>query len=573
MPALILIKSPDGRTPPQTFPLEIPARGHLLVGRQREATEEFAAADIVIDDGENSVSRHHAVVTLERKRFYIRNTGRNDTYLNSARYGLNSPALALDDGDLIRICGFYFRFVDDRPDKPPPLPRSGLGRLLPDPDSDEDDSSTIQFSVGTSAAQKFLDAAPAARLRTLLDISAKLAGTLELDKLLPDIAEVLFSVFEQADRVFVFQMDDSGEPWARLTRSRAPDADGRFSRTIVRNCLRDMKGRLCLDAAGDADLLKAESIAGFRIRSFMCVPFAAASGEPLGALQLDTHDRDKKFRDDDLMFLTVVAKLVAMAFERAQLHSDLGEVKFAKQVQEGFLPSRLPRVAGYDFYAFYSAAKIVGGDYYDFIELPDGCLAILVGDVSGKGVPASLLMAKLGAEARFCMLTQPDPAKAIGLLNDNLIRGGLGEKYVTLAAVVLDPVEHAVTVVTAGHAPPLRYCNATGEFGDLFDGVLNNCPLGWVPGNVYVARRRKLAAGETLLLFTDGVTDAVCPKPESLFGMNGIAAAMTDREDRPRPRDSRTTGERVVEAVKKHAAGRAQNDDIALVCFGRLAER
>ena len=482
MPSLNLIKSPDLGTPPQTFPLEMAGRSRLIVGRQEETTEEFAAADIAIDDGENSVSRQHAVITLDRNRYYLRNTGRNDTYLNSTRYGQNSPAQPLDDGDLIRICGFYFRFVDDRPNKPPALPRSAIHRLLPDPDADED-SSTIQFSVGTSAAQKFLDAAPAARLRTLLDISAKLAGTLELDKLLPDIAEVLFSAFEQADRAFVFQLDDGGEPFARLVRSRNPDGDVRFSRTIVRTCLREKKACLCLDGMPGADLLK-DSIAGFRIRSFMCVPFAAASGEPLGALQLDTHDGARKFRDDDLMFLTVVAKLVAMAFERAQLHSDLGEVKFAKQVQEGLLPSRLPQVAGYDFYTFYNAAKIVGGDYYDFIELPGGCLAILVGDVSGKGVPASLLMAKLGAEARFCMLTQPDLAKAIGLLNDNLIRGGLGEKYVTLAAVVLDPVEHAVTVVTAGHAPPLRYRNATGEFGDLFDTTVNSCPLGWVPGNV-----------------------------------------------------------------------------------------
>ncbi len=571
MPSLNLIKSPDRGTPPQTFALEMAGRPRLIIGRQEETTEEFGAADIVIDDGENSVSRHHAVITLDRNRFYLRNVGRNDTYLNSTRYVVNSAAQPLDDGDLIRICGFYFRFADDRPNKPPALPRSAIHRLVPDPDSD-DDSSTIQFSVGTSAAQKFLDAAPAARLRTLLDISAKLASTLELDKLLPDIAEVLFTVFEQADRAFVFQLDDGGEPFARLTRSRTPDGDVRFSRTIVRTCLRDRKACLCLDGLEGPDLLK-DSIAGFRIRSFMCVPFAAASGEPLGAIQLDTHDAVRKFRDDDLMFLTVVAKLVAMAFERAQLHSDLGEVKFAKQVQEGFLPSRLPQVAGYDFYAFYSAAKIVGGDYYDFIELPGGCLAILVGDVSGKGVPASLLMAKLGAEARFCMLTQPDLAKAVGLLNDNLIRGGLGEKYVTLAAIVLDPVEHAVTVVTAGHAPPLRYRSATGEFGELFDSVLNSCPLGWVPGNVYEARRSILAPGDTLLVFTDGVTDAICPKPEALFGLDGIAAAMTDRARSPRPPDSKTMGERVVEAVRKHAAGRAQNDDIALVCFGRLAER
>ncbi len=568
MTSIILLRSPDRGTPLQTFSLDMGARSQLVIGRQKDTTEEWAAADIVIDDGENSVSRHHAVFTIVRDRYLLRNTGRNDTYLNNVRHGPDSKAQPLDDGDLVRICGFYFRVQDRRPNRPPPLPPPLLRNLPPVP-PDKDDSSTIQFSVGTSAAQKFLESAPAARLRTLLDISAKLAGTLELDKLLPEITEVLFAVFEQADRAFVFQLDEAGEPVAKSTRSRDADADVRFSRTIVRNCLRDMKACLCLDASVAPDLQNADSIAGFGIHSFMCVPFATASGAPLGALQLDTHDARQKFRDDDLMFLTVVAKLVAMALERAQLHADLMEVEFAKKVQMGFLPSRLPEVPGYHFYAFYNAAKIVGGDYYDFIELPGGRLAILVGDVSGKGVPASLLMAKLGAEARFCMLAQPDPAKAVAMLNDNLIRGGIGEKYVTLAAVVLDPEAHAVTVVTAGHYPPMRYRHATGEFGDFSEGTPNSYALGWETGYVYEARQFPLAAGETLLLFTDGVTDAVCPKSEAMFGLDGIAGAMAAKSGRPAPTDSQTMGERIVEAVKKHVAGRAQIDDIALVCFGR----
>src|SRR5256714_7374239 len=96
------------------------------------------------------------------------------------------------------------------------------------------------------------------------------------------------------------------------------------------------------------------------------------------------------------------------------------DVELGQQVQRSFLPQRLPELPGYEFFAQYQAALTIGGDYYDFIPLPGGRLGALLGDVAGKGVPAALLMAKFSAEARFCMLTNPDPVRAIACLNDVL---------------------------------------------------------------------------------------------------------------------------------------------------------
>src|SRR5687767_11539425 len=119
---------------------------------------------------------------------------------------------------------------------------------------------------------------------------------------------------------------------------------------------------------------------------------------------------------------------------RERLKHDL---EFAREVQHGFLPLRLPEVPGYEFFAHYESAFEVGGDYYDFILLPQGRVGIVLGDVAGKGVVAALLMAKLSANAKFCMLTEPNPATAITKLNSLMISSEIADRFVTLVAAVL----------------------------------------------------------------------------------------------------------------------------------------
>src|ERR1700680_3188225 len=122
------------------------------------------------------------------------------------------------------------------------------------------------------------------------------------------------------------------------------------------------------------------------------------------------------------------------------------DLELARGVQRGFLPLRLPEVPGYEFFAHYESAYEVGGDYYDFILLPRQRVAVLLGDVAGKGVVAAMLMAKLSADARFCMLTEPDSAAAITKLNSLINQSGIADRFVTLVAVVLDPGSHTVTL-------------------------------------------------------------------------------------------------------------------------------
>jgi phosphoserine phosphatase RsbU/P len=410
----------------------------------------------------------------------------------------------------------------------------------------------------------------------LLEISTTLSKTLELDPLFNQLADTLFSVFKQADRCFVIQLDPSGRPYARVVKSRRANTDDRFSKTIIRKCIEKGEGYLSEDASSDQNLGAAMSIAEFRIRSVMCVPLIASDGKPLGALQLDTQDVSKKFREDDLKLLTIVANLGSVAVEKAQVVAALlereksqREIELAKQVQLGFLPKGPPDVPGYQFFGFYSAAQTVGGDYYDYIQLSGGRLAVVLGDVAGKGVPAAMLMAKLSAEARFCLLTESNPSRSIALLNDQLVRGGIGDRFVTLAVLILDPVAHTVTIVNAGHIVPLRYNPVGQQLAFSVSDDRTGLPLGIMDGFEYEMETITLNAGDVITVFTDGVPDAANPAGE-LLDMEGVNAIILQDSVIAANPTPKVIGERIAAAVRKHANGAPQSDDIALVCFGRI---
>ncbi|HET6575086.1 MAG TPA: SpoIIE family protein phosphatase [Fimbriiglobus sp.] len=556
MPALILIKSPGGADAGKAYPLD---GDSFIIGRDDDQCQ------IVIPN--SAVSRRHAAVTRSQGRFILEDlNSRNHTFLNNAK--VTTP-VALKSEDRIKICDYLFRFHDEK--------AADLGTDADD-EPDEEGTSTIQHTLAANkgAAQQFLEVQPTDRLRALLEISTALSRTLDLKQLLPQIADTLVGVFRQADRCFVIMLDDAGRMVPQVIRSRRGGADdARFSKTIVRKCLSSGQSYLSEDATADASLAPAQSIAEFRIRSVMCAPLISSDGQHLGALQLDTQDVGKKFREDDLKLLTIFANLATVAIEKAQAHAALverekerREIEVARKVQVGFLPKTFPELAGYEFFAFYSPAMSVGGDYYDFIALPHGRVAVVLGDVAGKGVAAALLMAKLSAEVRFSMLTEPDPARAVALLNDLLIRGGIGDRFVTLALLVIDPAANEIVVVNAGHINPVRVRGGGDDFAEVITNNESGLPLGVDPGAAYAAKICRLELGDTLVVFTDGVTDAESPAG-ARFQLEGMRAALrTEVVIGADCRPSRV-GDRVIRAVQRHADGRAQSDDIALVCFGR----
>jgi serine phosphatase RsbU (regulator of sigma subunit)/pSer/pThr/pTyr-binding forkhead associated (FHA) protein len=526
--------------------------------------------DCQIQIPNNAVSRQHAKITRIPTGYWIEDLdSRNGTLVNNQKIEQKTQ---LKDNDKIKICDSMFTFHNE----------SSTPSGIEIHDDDQDSPSTVHASVSRMPAQDLLQTQPSDKLRALLKVSETLGKAFEEENVLPQIAEILFDVFKQADRCFVIARDENTEqliPKVIRTRRQTAETSARFSKTIVKRVIESGQALLYEDAqsGGTGQMALSASIAEFRIRSVMCAPLINQDGNAFGLIQLDSQDRNKTFTQDDLKLLVGVANQASIALENAKLHNIAVEVavkqqdeEIARKVQRSFLPQRLPDIQAYQFYAFYQAAKNVGGDYYDFIPHGDNKLGILLGDVAGKGMAAALLMAKLSAEARYCLLIQPEIAKAIGRLNEQLLQAGMMDRFVTLAACLLDPNRNAVTFVNAGHMSPLIYRAASRTLEESISNKMSGFPLGMVEGVEYEFATVDLQPGDNVIIFTDGVTDALNAENAS-FGMDRVRAAILGNTDVPG--DSFTPqqmGKRIIAAVQNHSQGQVQNDDIALVCFGRL---
>jgi serine phosphatase RsbU (regulator of sigma subunit)/pSer/pThr/pTyr-binding forkhead associated (FHA) protein len=563
---------PTGIAMPSLHVLKGPNAG-LKVGLGKSVViigREAKDCDVVIPN--QAVSRVHAQITEQGGQFFLEDLkSRNHTYLNNKLIDAKVP---LRDNDRIKICDSLFSFHAN-PESLPPLPPE-YRREEPS-DEDIDLPSTVQATLSRVPQAQLLETQPAERLRALLEISGYLSSATEQSELLDRIIETLFNLFKQSDRCFIILREEGGKMVVRNFRSRRQsDETPRFSGTIVRKCLDGMEAFLVDDASTDSKFSMSQSITDFKIRSVMIAPVAVPSRGAFGVIQLDTQDRSKKFTEEDLRLLSSVAHQASVALENARLHQDqarrervMRDLEIASEVQRSFLPQLLPAMTGYEFYAHYKSALTIGGDYYDFIELPDGRWSVLLGDVAGKGVPAALLMAKLSAEARFHMLTQADPCEALARVNEFMVRAGLSDRFVTLAVATLDPARHAVSLINAGHLSPLIYRAAEDRLVDAVDVDRTGFPLGVMDHCRFEAVEATLDPGDALVVFTDGVTDALNAENQAfkLEGVRRALASVSVVDDAVL--SPALIGQRIIDAVRKHVAGHDQYDDIALVTFGR----
>jgi serine phosphatase RsbU (regulator of sigma subunit) len=332
------------------------------------------------------------------------------------------------------------------------------------------------------------------------------------------------------------------------------------------------KAVLSQDAGADKNLPTSASIADLKIRSVMCVPLITPNKEALGILQLDTSDR-KQFAQEDLDVLAAVASQAAISIQNAQMHESLLEkerlnrdLRLAEQVQKRFLPQTVPTIGGFEFFAHYDPAYEVGGDYYDFVHLPKNRLALAVGDVSGKGVAAALMMAKFSGDTRYCILTENAPAAAANELNQLLFAAGIEEKFITLSLGILDIERQTLSIASAGHPPVLvrRSSGTVEEIGEDIAGF----PLGIMLDAEYRQTEIKLNPGDVVVVYSDGVTDARNLREELYDSRERrrLLRKLADTTGSPE-----LVGRAILQDIREFSAGHAQADDITLICFGPLA--
>ena len=537
--------------------------------KEKTVIGRHPGCDIIVDSG--SVSRQHAVVEMKDGVWWIEDLGsRNGTLINGDK--LNGPH-QLEAADEIGICEdrLVFTVGDTTPSEWVSLGGETDASQAVFQSHDEESMIVSQLDIPRPSADEGISQNAEAKLRAVIGLNRALGASLSLEDVLPRLLDGLFDIFPNVERGFVLLNDvKTNRLILRAKKLKNAEEKGglRLSLSLVNKVASSQRAILSADATSDSRFRLNESVVDCNIRSVMCVPFISAEGMVLGVLQVDSRDIQNGFSQDDLEVLAGITGQAGKAVEQATAHDEKvaqeqfkRDLELANRVQQGLLPSVPPEIEGFEVFDFYEAAHQIGGDYFSYIPLSENRLAVVLADVSGKGVSAALVMAALSADVRYTLAIEADVAKAVTLLNSSFMRSGWDDRFATFVVVVLDSTSDVVKVVSAGHLPTyLRKADGSVETVGLEEAGL---PLGVDPTFVYEAAEVSVTSGCTLVLYTDGISEAMDHKNE-LYGLSRLEEVLSEPADSPA-----AVGRRVLVDVERHAAGQVRSDDMCLVCVGR----
>ncbi|TFG90984.1 MAG: GAF domain-containing protein [Candidatus Atribacteria bacterium] len=303
------------------------------------------------------------------------------------------------------------------------------------------------------------------------------------------------------------------------------------------------------------------------IRALLSVPLLS-KGIIIGSLNVFNKRDDKVFTDEDKRLLSIIATQSAQVIENARLHEEekvlahiREEMKTAFKIQTGLLPKEIPVLNGYELAGKSIPAKDVGGDYFDFIKLDDGRIAACLGDVSGKGMPAALLMSNLQATFRGQDLANHPPRELMSRSNELLFRSTDPDKFATFFFGILDTEKHEFHYCNAGHNYPFHIkennCSKRLELGGLLLGALE--------GSKYSDGIVKLEPGNLLLIFSDGISEARNPAEAELG-----EEILPDLILKHTHETAMEIIDHIMDAADRFAEGSSQMDDMTIVIIRRL---
>lgn len=439
------------------------------------------------------------------------------------------------------------------PDMPDPR---RIDPKAPDPKA----SSVAPAAAGAagSAAEQRLDAEG---MRMLLEVSRRINAERDPEALLAAVVDSLVSV-TKADRGFLMLKEGDGLRFV-LARDKKglplEAAKFKVSQSVVKEVSESGTTRLIDDAASSDAYQARMSIINLSLRTILCVALKTARGI-LGVIYVDSNLITRRFSERDVPLVEAFAAQAAVSLERVRLEQAEIErdrmrrqLETAAEIQKMFLPGTFPETPGLVGAVATVPALQVGGDLYDVIRFPDGRVGLVVGDVSGKGVPAALFGARLLSDVRYEALYHDDVGATLASVNDILVRRSTRGMFVTLLYAVYDPSTRRLAFANAGHLAPLvRGRDGTVSRWEEALGV----PLGILPGQSYAPVTKVLEPGETLVLLTDGFLDAIGPAGEQ-FGDERVLAVVASAPPTPVELVARLT-----EAVTTFTGNAPQADDL-----------
>jgi len=412
-------------------------------------------------------------------------------------------------------------------------------------------------------------------LLSILKASQTLSGEIVLARLLERMMAIVLENAGAQRGILIVEKEGSFSIEAEglveasppvVIRSVPLEGSGSAAESVVRYVARSREHVVLDDAASAGPFTADPYVSQGGIRSILCMPIEH-QGKLSGILYLENSLSPGVFTPSRIEVLRLLSSQIAVSMENARLYArekELArmqeEVRLAAKIQRELLPSSVPRIDGYELTGTNAPALAVGGDYLDYIRIDDGTLAICIGDVSGKGLPASLLMANLQASLRGQSGPGRSPAECVARVNRMLYESTGAEKFATVFYGILDPRSHRFRYCNAGHETPLLF-HADGRCEELLAGGI---ALGILDTFAFEEGEVRFSAGDMLVMYSDGVTEAMSPAHEQ-FGRDRLAEFL--RANRHLSAGDLTA--QVAEAVRRHEAGAPQSDDITLVAVRR----
>lgn len=486
----IEVQSPN--TPRRRVPM---TDGRMIIGRGEES-------HVFLPD--YRLSRRHAEVEQRIDGFYIVDLGStNGTFLNGQRV---VGERRLSDGDLISLGDSRLVFSSGASDD------TVEGGAL---DGAQAYRIKDLHARITDRAVTAGDVGRQSRVFQLLSrASAALLGQKSLPELFEQVLDVIFEAIP-VQRSAIVILGDEGEPVVRAFRSGAGHQPiTKVSRAIAKRVVQQRLALLVPNIAEDVSLRGRKSIMGTGIRSAICAPLwlpprQGAHEEVIGLIYADTQDFERAFDEDDLQILTAFANIAASKIENTKLFAENadkqrleGEMRTAAEIQRSVLPRDAPRVPGVELYGESRPSESVGGDYHDF-HWNGTELSFAVADVSGKGLGAAMLMAALRAAVHAHWQSHALHEAAIRI-NATFFENVPSDRYATCFLGRIDPASGRLTFVNAGHPPPLLV-QANGKVDSLHEGGTG---IGLFDAGAFALGERQLSRGDTLLAYSDGVSES-----------------------------------------------------------------
>lgn len=536
----------------------------IQLSRLRTTIGRSARSDVCIPDA--FASRLHAEVRKEGDSYWLQDLGSaNGTRYNGVPVKSSVP---MSSGGEIQIGETSIIFDDEKPSI------SSASMLIAEGTEALDPSRTISFQHRRIPTTELLQGQFSSRnelLGLISKVGVALLSASGLDETLNQVASLVFEAVP-AERCVIMLRDEENEGAMkiRVARIRGKEEtieEVRISRTVMDEVLKNGKSVLTADAQHDPRFAS-QTMALSGIRSVLAVPLSVDERNIFGLIYADSPTYEATFSEEHLNILTTLASVASIRVENATLLEERlerermeRELELATEIQQRFQPAGPPDLSGYEFQGISFSCYEIGGDYYDFIERSDGRMLIALGDVSGKGTAAALLMSSLHAAIHAQVSANSSLERAVSSVNRYLAENTPSNRFVTLFAAELDPKTGKLAYINAGHNPPL-IGRLDGSIEQLSSGGF---PLGIIPTAEFELGEMELTPGESLVIYSDGVSEANNIEGEE-FGLDRLASVIQNNLNA----SAAGLRDRVESALSAFTKTAPANDDITLVIVKRV---